>query len=163
MENTLNDIRRLLKRGVFKNEEHIRVAVVCRLLQELHWDIWNPEEVCLEFVSAPDEDNKKVDVALMSKPKHPIVFIEVKAVRQIQGKLTQIERQLRDYNRNYTALISIITDGVEWRLYFSQTGGEFSKKCFKVLNLERDSIEDLESHFKRLLDKSEIQNGSAGR
>jgi predicted type IV restriction endonuclease len=60
MENTLNDIRLLFDRGVFKNEQHIRVAIVCRILQELGWNIWNPEEVYLEFATIPDEDNTKV-------------------------------------------------------------------------------------------------------
>ena len=163
MENTLNDIRLLIGRGAFKNEEHIRVAVVCRILQELGWNIWNPEEVNLEFVPVPDEDKTKVDVALMSTPLRPCVFIEVKALGQFRGKLPDIERQLRDYNRNNTSLFSIITDGAEWRFYYSQTGGEFSKKCFKVINLQRESIEDLDLNFKTLLRKSEIQNGNAER
>lgn len=163
MENTLNDIRLLFGRGAFKNEEHIRVAVVCRILQELGWNIWNPEEVNLEFVPVPDEDKTKVDVALMSTPLRPDVFIEVKGLGQFRGKLPDIERQLRDYNRNNTALFSIITDGAEWRFYYSQTGGEFSKKCFKVINLQRESIEDLDLNFKTLLRKSEIQNGNAER
>jgi Type I restriction enzyme R protein N terminus (HSDR_N) len=163
MENTLNEIRLLFGRGAFKNEEHIRVAVVCRILQELGWNIWNPEEVNLEFVCTPDEDKTKVDVALICTPLRPDVFIEVKGYGQIRSKLSDIERQLRDYNRNNTALFSIITDGAEWRFYNSQTGGEFSKKCFKVLNLLRESVEDVALNFKTLLKKSEIQNGNAER
>ena len=79
METTLNDIRSLFERGVFKNEEHIRVCVVCRILLELGWNIWNPDEVNLEFAVAPDEDQTKVDVALRSTPLQPDAFIEVKA------------------------------------------------------------------------------------
>ncbi|HEX7470381.1 MAG TPA: hypothetical protein VF437_06585 [Verrucomicrobiae bacterium] len=66
MESTLNDIRNLFDREVFKNEQHIRVCVVCRILQELGWNVWNPDEVNLEFAVAPDEDQTKVDVALRS-------------------------------------------------------------------------------------------------
>ncbi len=95
MENLLNDIRSLFDRGVFKNEEHIRVCVVCRILQELGWNMWNPEEVTLEFAVAPDEDQTKVDVALRSTPVQPDAFIEVKALGQLRGKLSDIERQLR--------------------------------------------------------------------
>lgn len=36
--------------------------------------------------------------------------------------------------RNNTAMFSIITGDVEWRFHYSQTGGEFSQMCFKVLN-----------------------------
>ncbi len=147
MEATLNDIRSLFDRGVFKNEEHIRVCVVCRILQELGWNVWNPDEVNMEFAVAPDEDQTKVDVALRSTPLQPDAFIEVKAFGQLRGKLAEIERQLRDYNRNNTAMFSIITDGAEWRFYYSQTGGEFAQKCFKVLNLRRESVEDVELAF----------------
>ena len=163
MESTLNDIQSLFDRGVFKNEEHIRVCVVCRILQELGWNIWNPDEVTMEFAVAPDEDQTKVDVALRSTPVQPDAFIEVKAFGQLRGKLADIERQLRDYNRNNTAMFSIITDGVEWRFYYSQTGGEFAQKCFKVLNLRRESVGDVELTFKSLLRKAEIQNGNAER
>ena len=163
METTLNDIRSLFDRGAYKNEEHIRVCVVCRILQELGWNIWNPDEVSLEFAVAPDEDQTKVDVALRSTPLQPNAFIEVKAFGQLRGKLADIERQLRDYNRNNTAMFSVITDGAEWRFYYSQTGGEFSQKCFKVLNLRRESVEDVELTFLSLLKKTEIQNGNAER
>lgn len=161
MEDTLNEIRSSFERGAYKNEEHIRVAVVCRLLQQLGWDIWSPDEVNLEFVCVPDEDRTKVDVALFSTIHQPDAFIEVKGFGHIRGKLDIIERQLRDYNRNNTALFSLITDGAEWRFYYSQTGGEFSKKCFKVLNILRDGVDDLSESFRSLLRKSEIENGNA--
>lgn len=163
MESTLNDIRNLLDRGSFKNEEHIRVCVVIRILQELGWNVWSPEEVNLEFAVAPDEDNTKVDVAIRSGPSQLVAFIEVKALGQLRSKLSDIERQLRDYNRNNTAMFTLITDGAEWRFYYSLTGGEFAQKCFKVLNLRRESVEDVQLAFKSLLGKTEIQNGNAER
>ena len=86
METTLNDIRSLFDRGAFKNEEHIRVCVVCRILQELGWNIWNPDEVNLEFAVAPDEDQTKVDVALRSTPRQTDAFIEVKGLGQLRDR-----------------------------------------------------------------------------
>jgi len=163
METTLNELRSLFGRGALKNEEHIRTCVVCRILQELGWNIWNPEEVDLEFACAPDEDSTKVDVALRCTPLKPDVFIETKAYGQIRSRLPDIEHQLRDYNRNNTAMFSIITDGAEWRFYYSQTGGEFSEKCFKVLNILREPVEDVQMNFKALLQKAEVQNGNAER
>ncbi len=47
------------------------------------------------------------------------MFIEIKAVAQMQGRLQDVERQVRDYNRNNTALFSVITDGRERRYYYS--------------------------------------------
>jgi len=42
MKTTLDDISIKLNEKVYLNEEHIRLSLVCRLLQELGWDIWNP-------------------------------------------------------------------------------------------------------------------------
>jgi hypothetical protein len=164
MKETLLDIRAKLEERAYKNEEHVRLNLVIRILAELGWNIWDPREVNSEFVVAPNEDKTKVDLAIFLNTYTPAIFMEIKAVGQLTGKLAEIEKQLRDYNRNNTALFSIITDGQEWRFYFSQTGGEFSRKCFKVIHLHRDEeIENIEKGFKSFLSKSEILSGNARR
>src|ERR1039458_795180 len=161
MNELLADIKAKLQNGDYKNEEHIRLSLVARVLQKLGWDIWNPKEVNTEFIVVPNEDKTRVDVALFLRPFAPAVFIEIKDVGQIQGRLAHIERQLRDYNRNNTAMFTIITDGREWRFYFSQTGGEFSKKCFETFNFAEDNLNDIEESLATFLSKSEIENGNA--
>jgi hypothetical protein len=160
MKETLLDIRRKIAEGSYQNEEHIRLSVVCRILYKLGWDIWNPSQVNAEYCPVRTEDKTKVDIALFSKLYAPLVFIEVKGIGRITD-LQSIEYQMRDYNRNNTATFSIITDGQKWRFYYSQTGGEFSKKCFKVLDLVSDGIEELEANFGIFLGKTEIDNGRA--
>jgi hypothetical protein len=161
MNELLADIKAKLQNGDYKNEEHIRLSLVARVLQGLGWNIWNPKEVNTEFIVVPNEDKTRVDVALFLRPFAPAVFIEIKDVGQIQGRLAHIERQLRDYNRNNTAMFTIITDGREWRFYFSQTGGEFSKKCFETFNFSEDNLNDIEESLATFLRKSEIENGNA--
>lgn len=163
MKESLLDIRAKLEENAYKNEEHVRLNLVLRILSELGWSIWNPKEVNAEFVVAPGEDKTKVDLAVFLTAYTPVVFMEIKAVGQLNGKLAEIEKQLRNYNRNNTALFSIISDGQEWRFYFSQTGGEFSHKCFKVVHLLRDEIEDIEKNFRSFLSKTEIASGNAQR
>src|SRR5208337_2251826 len=119
MNELLTDIKAKLQRGDYKNEEHIRLSLVARVLQALGWNIWNPTEVNAEFVVVPTEDNKKVDVALFLRSNLPSVFIEIKAVGQMQGKLTAIEQQMRNYNRDNQAMFTVITDGRNWRFYIS--------------------------------------------
>ncbi len=160
MKDSLTDIRRKLQEGAYQNEEHVRFSLVARLLQKLGWDIWDPSQVNAEFAAVPDEDRTKVDFALFSTPYAPSVFIEVKAVGKI-ADLAKTERQLRDYNRNNTALFCVITDGVIWRFYYSQTGGEFSNKCFKILDLQSDSPEDFERHLTAFLGKASLDGGHA--
>ena len=82
MNDALQDIVIRLKNNQYKNEEHIRLGVVYRLLKELGWNIWNPQEVCTEFQATRREDATRVDVALFLLPllNRPEAFIEVKAL-----------------------------------------------------------------------------------
>ena len=161
MKDILIDIQNKLSNHVYKNEEHVRLSLVSRILQKLDWDLWNPIEVNSEFIVIPQEDQTRVDLALFLTPYVPSVFIEIKAVGKLEGKIGQIEQQLRDYNRNNTALFSIITDGRKWRFYYSQTGGEFSQKCFKTIDILEDNPDDTELAFYAFLSKGEITNGNA--
>ncbi len=161
MKNVLNDIKTRLINGEYKNEEHVRLNIVARMLSELGWNIWDPNEVNAEFNVAPDEDNTKVDIAVFVNKYSPTIFIEVKAVGRIDSSLSDTERQLRNYNRNQTALFSIITDGRKWQFYYSQTGGEFSKKCFKTIDILAQDPEDIELSFLLFLSKEEINSGRA--
>lgn len=161
MKDALANIRGKITNRVYKNEEHVRLLLVSRILEKLGWDIWNPNEVNCEYHVSPDEDKSKVDIALFSSPRKPDVFIEVKAIGKIGYDLATTEIQLRNYNRDNTALFSIITDGQNWRFYFSQSGGKFSEKCFKSVNLLDDDLNDIEDSFNKFLSKSTIENGSA--
>ncbi len=163
MKEALLDIRAKIKDRIYKNEEHVRVSLVARVIQELGWNIWDPSEVNAEFAVIPTEDQSRIDLALFLSPYVPSVFVEIKAVGRLEGNVKQAELQLRDYNRNNTALFSIITDGQKWRFYYSQTGGEFAQKCFKIVDILDDNLEDLELYFYTFLSKKEIANGNAKR
>lgn len=161
MNDILTEIREYIKNGYFKNEENVRFSLVARILKKLGWDIWNPKEVTTEFNTVPNEDKSRVDIALFDKSPTPSVFIEIKAMGKLDADLLKYEFQLRDYNRNNTAPFSIITDGRKWRFYYSQTGGEFSQKCFKIIDLIDDDIDDIELSFDAFLSKEEIRSGNA--
>ena len=158
MKELLADIKARLLNGEYKNEEHVRLSLVARVLQGLGWNIWNPIEVNTEFVVVPNEDSKKVDVALFLRPFVPTVFVEIKAVGQMQGKLTATELQMRNYNRDNQAMFTVITDGRNWRFYLSSAGGEFSRRCFKTFDLLADDLEEVEASLSAFLKKSEIEN-----
>ncbi len=160
MKDTLADIRKKLKERAYRNEEHVRLSLVARILQKLEWNIWDPNQVNTEFTPVPTEDSTRVDFALFSGRREPLVFIEVKAVGKIIN-LPQTETQLRDYNRNNTALFSIITDGHVWRFYYSQTGGTFSDKRFKILDFLEDDPQEIELALMTFLSKAEIESGRA--
>jgi hypothetical protein len=160
MIDALRDIQQKLSRGAYQNEEHVRLNLVTRLLQELGWDIWDPREVFPEFRVVPNEDATKVDLALFMNDA-PSVYIEIKACGKIAGCLKEVEEQVRDYNRNNDAIFSVITDGQEWRLYYALTPGEFSQKLFKVVNLASGDLAEVERTLKTFLTKEEIKSGRA--
>jgi len=141
----------------------VRLSLIARVLLELGWNVWDPNEVNSEYKAVAYEDAGRVDIALFLTPRKPIVFIEVKAVGKIQDSLQETEVQLRNYNRDNTALFSIITDGRVWRFYLSQTGGKFAEKCFKIVNLLDDELDDVENSLNTFLQKSQIENGEAER
>lgn len=165
MRETLQDIITRLGKGEYQNEEHIRLALVCRLLRELGWDIWNPREVFPEFKAMPNEDATRVDVALFMPPQllRPAVFIEVKSLGKLSPFLEAAELQLRDYNRNNQAELSILTDGRLWRFYLPGAAGEFPRKCFEKIDLlsEESKLDDVELAFDTFLSKHSLQSGGA--
>ena len=162
MNEILSDIRDKLAKNYFQNEEHVRISLVLRILFELGWDIWNPKEVNSEFKAVPNEDTSRVDIALfLNEYLPPSIFIEIKSVGKIDTDLFRIEQQLRDYNRNNTAQFSIITEGQKWRFYYSQTGGEFSQKCFKVIDIIQNDLSDVINSLTLFLSKDEILSGNS--
>jgi len=164
MDDILSDIRKKLENNSYQNEEHVRLSLVSRILLELGWDIWNPKEVDAEFKVVPNEDATRVDFALfLNQYQPPAIFIEIKYIGKIEIELHKIEQQLRDYNRNNTAQFSIITDGQKWRFYYSQTGGEFSQKCFKVFDLLKDDLNDIINTLNLYLSKEQIISGIANK
>ena len=161
MNEILLEIREFINKGYFLNEENVRFSLVSRILRELGWNIWNPKEVATEFNTVPNEDKSRVDIALFDNSPTPSVFIEIKGMGKLEFDLAKHEVQLRDYNRNHTAPFSVITDGQLWRFYYSQTGGEFSQKCFKIIDLLKDELDDIELSFYAFLSKEEIRSGNA--
>jgi len=162
MHEILLDIQQRLRRKEYKNEEHVRLSLVARVVQALGWDIWNPTEVYTEFKAAKKEDNTRVDVALFTRDfEDTAIFIECKGVGAFATDLAAVERQLRDYNRDHTALFTIITDGRHWRFYFSFTSGEFKDKLFCKFDLQQDGLEEVAGYLDTFLQRDNITNYSA--
>jgi hypothetical protein len=162
MHEILLDIQQRLRRKEYKNEEHVRLSLVARVVQELGWDIWNPTEVFTEFKATKKEDHTRVDVALFTRDfEDTAIFIECKGVGAFATDLAAVERQLRDYNRDHTALFTIITDGRHWRFYFSFTSGEFKDKLFCKFDLQQDGLEEIAGYLDTFLRRDNITNHSA--
>lgn len=160
MQTIIPEIQKRLQDQEYKNEEHIRLSLVSRLLFELGWNIWDPGEFYPEY---PVDKSLNVDIALFVNKYLPPIYIEIKSFTKLstKGEIQRAEDQLRDYNKNLTALFTILTDGNEWRFYYSQAGGQFHEKCFKTIRLLTDNIEDIAVSFTKFLSKENISNNNA--
>jgi len=85
LESTLTDITDRLKREVFPNEQAVSQGVVLPLLQELGWNIWDPNKVWPEYQTGEG----RVDFALCNPPSKPSVFIEVKQLGGAENGVRQ--------------------------------------------------------------------------
>ena len=161
MKKIIDNIRKLLADGAFKDEQHVRFSLVGRICQELGWDIWNPEEFYTEYPvkryplqEITTELRGRVDVALILPEKRSEiaeVFIEIKSPYKLQNELVAGETQLKRYNWSDKSAISILTDGIIWRFYLPSLGGSFEDSLFSEINLLEDDIESVCIVFDQVL------------
>ncbi|MDD2809654.1 type I restriction endonuclease [Rhodoferax sp.] len=167
MQDLLKNVANNLRASHYKNEEHIRLGIVYRLLHKLGWDIWNPHAVRPEHAATPREDATRVDVALFMPPQYqrPAVFIEVKARGKLESSQAwkDAETQLRDYNRNNSAEIAVLTDGRYWRFYLPGAAGEFSDKCFEKIDFlsDGDALAEVELVLDTFISQKALQTEGA--
>jgi predicted type IV restriction endonuclease len=175
MEEIIESIRKLLKEGVFSDEQHVRFSLVGRICEKLGWDIWNPAEFYTEYPvkkyppqEITTELRGRVDVALFLADKRSEkaeVFIEVKSPGRLQNELQSGEAQLQRYNYWDKAAICILTDGITWRFYLPSEGGSFDSTLFNEFNILTDNVEIICQTLDKVLRrdnfrKQAVQNAS---
>ena len=97
------------------NEEQTKNALVLPFLKALGYDIFNPFEVCAEFVSdVGTKKGERIDYAILHRG-NPIILIECKPRGDCldKGRCSQLRRYFQNH---VSAKIGILTDGV--RYYF---------------------------------------------
>ena len=111
IENLRMKIDRHRKDGL--NEYQTRIIFVDPLLEAFGWDVRDPDEVELEYLTI---DRKFVDYALKIN-REPVLFIEAK---KLNDPLTDIESitQVVDYDTSAGVEWCILTNGVTYKLYY---------------------------------------------
>jgi len=167
MVETIKIIRKLLEKGVYRNEQHVRGCLVTRVLDKLGWDVWNPDDFFTELkvvkLTSP-HDKKiykgKVDIALrkrVAKDKYDQhVFIETKAVGKLLNVNNEVRRQLEAYSLKYMVPLSVLTDGRIWEFYLNSivpkdTDGEYIGRLICSVDLLSDDPQDIVDIFTNLL------------
>ena len=150
---TIQSIVSKLRAGQYRNESEVREALVIRVLQDLGWDIFDPESVRREFTV----EKRRIDYALFASPHSPSVFVEAKAPNSSGDG----DRQLFEYAFHQGAPFAILVDGREWSFFLPGEQGNYSERRVHKLDLlERDPT-DAAKIFERYLQFDRVKNGAA--
>ncbi|HNQ40302.1 MAG: DUF4357 domain-containing protein [Candidatus Cloacimonas acidaminovorans] len=172
MKDVIEDLRKKLEKGVFKNEEQVRIGIIARLCQKLGWDIWDPEVFNTEYtITVPDNSDNhhgttrtyKVDIALCKRSSNivePHILIEVKGVNMNQQQEISGRNQLEIYSSKFDS-ISILTDGRNWEFYLNslkKINTPYESCMISKLNLSKDNIDEICDVFHKLMNPNETKN-----
>ena len=149
----IDDIRKRLKEGWFKNEASVSQGIVLRLLGELDWPTHDTQVVIPEY----PVEGRRVDFALCQPPSKPLVFIEVKPVGKIEGA----EKQLFEYVFHKGVPVVILTDGQEWHFFHPSGQGDYTERRVCRLDLIEMDSEESTDLLSRYLNYKSICTGEA--
>lgn len=153
MKEDIIDIRNKIKANLFNNEASVSQGIVQRLLSMLGWPVYNTEIVIPEY----SLEGRRVDFALCNQLRRPIIFIEVKQLRQCEGA----DKQLFQYAFMEGIPMAILTDGQEWHFFLPGEQGSYGDRRFYKLDLLEREPEECVNRLKRYLEYNSVCSGNS--
>ncbi|MCK9471661.1 MAG: hypothetical protein M0Q88_07915 [Bacilli bacterium] len=160
MLNILKNIKNKLENNTYKNVAQIRYSLVVEILQALEWDIWNPSEVCYDYLvknypKTYNQESGTVNIALFfDYNKPPFAYIQSTEIAALSKNLAGYEKQMADFNYYELAEISVLTDGVVWNIYSSIDKGPILKNLITTINLLVDELDYCKRVLNDLISKN---------
>lgn len=159
----LREIQSGIARSAYPNETAVRTQIVHRILPALGWDVYNPDQVCDEYPLKLKTGTRRIDLALCVSNRTPRCIIELKpteyALREI-GR-SDGDRQLFEYSFHAGAPLALLTNGVHWRFYSTQSAGTYAERLVRALDIETDSLDEVASRLERYLSYANTELGKA--
>lgn len=149
----LTQIGDRLRADAYLNEAAISHGIVIPIIASLGWDTADPDQVRPEFSNA----RGRVDFALLGPGRHPLVFIEVKAL----DNLDDADRQLFEYAFHTGVQLCVLTDGRKWAFYLPSGQGSYANRRIYLLNLEERLSEESGQILSTYLERQRVCDGSA--
>ena len=137
------------------NEAQAKRSVIERILEFLGWDMYNYNEVKLEY----GVETLWVDYALLINGENK-VFIEAKRPSE---KLETHQKQLLDYSFGEGVASAILTNGIAWWFYLPLKEGAWNDRKFYTIDILEQEIEDIDDKFSLLLSRENVASGEAVR
>lgn len=148
-------------RDQIKTEEATKSAFVMPLIQALGYNVFNPTEVCPEFIAdAPGLKGEKVDYAIF-RDGNPVIVFECKWCGEKLGH-PKHGSQLYRYLSSTPAKFGVLTNGILYRFYtdLEKPNAMDSKPFleFNMLDLQEPLIAELKSFSKSAFNPEELEN-----
>ena len=119
-----------------ENEETVRTQLVNPILNEIGWDVSNPNHVKLnKKINSPSKDKMIPDYALMNDKGKTILIVEAKC---LNADLSKHIRQLSNYCYNENIRFGFLTNGVEWMLVNTFKAPAFEDRIVWTVDLNGD-------------------------
>ncbi len=135
------------------NEAQAKRSVIERILEFLGWDMYNYNEVILEY----GVETRKVDYALQVNGGNKL-FIEAKNPGE---DLEKHQKQLLDYSFGEGVALAILTNGIAWWFYLPLKEGAWNDRKFYTIDILEQEIEDIIDKFDHLLSRENVASGAA--
>ena len=150
---TLESVTQNLRAGRYPNEQAISQGVVLRILNELGWDVYNPDHVWPEY----SVGGRRVDFALCFPAKKPSIFIEVKQPGRVEGG----DQQLFEYAFHNGVPMAILCDGKTWGFYLPTEQGTYDERRVYKLDLQERTSDEATEKLTRYLSFQRTLSGEA--
>ena len=141
-----------------QNESTARTAIVLPMLRALGWNTADPDEVYMEYEVAKHLKGY-ADIALLVQGA-PLIFIETKAPRHsLETEKHKI--QLLEYCQMKQVRIGVLTNGLEWRIYYLGAGADKNSALAKIIDLTHEKTENSAKMFMNLLSRDAVSDTRA--
>lgn len=154
------EIQRAMRMGQFSHEAAVSRGIVMRLLQALHWPVFDTNVVWPEYRLEPITVGLEpitVDYALCHPPAKPAIIIEVKNI----GKLEGADSRLFEYAFRAGVPMAILTDGQEWHFYLPAGKGSILERRFYKLDILTRDLDEIVNRFECYLTYERTRSGEA--
>jgi len=153
LSETLAAVTQNLRAGRYPNEQAVSQGVVLRVLNDLGWDVYNPDHVWPEYSVA----GRRVDFALCFPARRPAVFVEVKQPGRVDGG----DQQLFEYAFHNGVPMAILCDGKTWGFYLPAEQGTYDERRVYKLDLLERATEEAADKLRRYLSFQRTVSGEA--
>ena len=156
MSSVITRLKQLIQDGRLSNETSVREAAVLPVLQQLGWDIFDPDLVIREYPLGTG----RVDYALAARAGSASVILEVK--RDLASADTA-DHQLFRYAFDAGVPLAILTDGKEWAFYLPSGQGSFAERRFYKLDIVERSVAEVVDRLERYVGFRAVSSGEFRR